>query len=204
MSSTLAQPTNIGSQLKNINTQQLLFVNALLADKHFSVVNAAKAAGYKNPSGAGARLMKNKDIAKHIGKAIQQRATKFKLSAERVLEELMSIGFFNPKNLFDDNNNVKPITELPDEVAAAIASFEVTYITDHDTGSELKCIKVKFWNKTSALEMLGKHIGLYEQNFGEKPKLTIDWDAMYRKPVAIDPVEAEIAAMEAKANESLK
>lgn len=202
MSSSLAQPTNKGSNLKKLNTQQLLFVEALLADKQFSVVGAARSAGYKNPTGAGGRLMQNKDIARHIGKAIQQRAAKYKLTADRVLEELMAIGFFNPKHLFNDNGTMKNVPELPDEIAAGIASFEVTYITDHDTGQELKQIKVKFWNKTSALEMLGKHLGLYEQNFGEKPKASIDWDRLYKKPTDIDPVEAEIAAMEAQVNEN--
>ena len=80
---------------------------------------------------------------------------KRKLSEEKILKELVAIGFARATDyLFvrDDKLMVKPTGELNREAGAAIASIERT-----SNG-----LKMKFYDKLKALELLGKHMGMFD------------------------------------------
>jgi len=83
------------------------------------------------------------------------RKKKKPVCTERVLEELAAIGFARATDCLyvqDNNLMVKPSKELTPEAGAAIASIERT------TGG----LKVKFYDKLRALELLGKHMGMFD------------------------------------------
>ena len=69
------------------------------------------------------------------------------ISPERVLQELAAIAFARVPDYMDIEGNLK--TELKPSQRAAIASVEKS-----STG-----VKVKFYDKMKALELLGKHLG---------------------------------------------
>jgi len=76
-----------------------------------------------------------------------------KISAERVMKELAAIAFARvPDYLMIENGEVTLRTDLQPLDRAAVASVEKS-----STG-----IKVKFYDKMKALELLGKHFGLFE------------------------------------------
>lgn len=78
-----------------------------------------------------------------------------KLSSERVLEELCSIAFAKATDYLQVENGVLTVcdsSKLTKKQKAAIASVEKT-----STG-----VKVKFYDKLKALELLGKAMGLFE------------------------------------------
>ena len=81
-----------------------------------------------------------------------------KISPERVLQELAAIAFARVPDYVDSEGNLK--TGLKPLQRAAIASVEKT-----SSG-----VKVKFYDKMKALELLGKHFGLFDgkENQGEK------------------------------------
>ena len=86
-----------------------------------------------------------------------------KPSADRVAEELAAIGFARATDCLSVEGNelvLKSSKELTPEVGAAIASIERS-----SSG-----IKVKFYDKLKALELLGRHIGMFDglQDRGEK------------------------------------
>ena len=73
-----------------------------------------------------------------------------KISPERVLQELAAIAFARVPDYVDSEGNLK--NELKPLQRAAIASVEKS-----NTG-----LKVKFYDKMKALELLGKHFGLFD------------------------------------------
>ncbi len=88
-----------------------------------------------------------------------------KPSADRVAEELAAIGFARATDCLSVEDNalvLKPSRELTPEVGAAIASIERS-----SSG-----VKVKFYDKLKALELLGRHIGMFDglQDRGEQEK----------------------------------
>ena len=84
-----------------------------------------------------------------------------KISKENILNELVAIGFARATNyLFVENGEIclRMGEALSDREAAAICSIEKT-----NSG-----VKVKFYDKMKALELLGKEIGLFSGGGGEK------------------------------------
>lgn len=85
-------------------------------------------------------------------------------SASRVLQEASRLALFDPRKLFKEDGSPKPINELDDETAAALAGLEVVEEFE-GTGEDRVFVgftkKYKVADKNSALEKLFKHYGLY-------------------------------------------
>ena len=82
-----------------------------------------------------------------------------KISPEQVLAELAAIAFARaPDYLVVEKGNVQLREHIKPSQGAAIAAIEKS-----TTG-----IKVKFYDKMKALELLGKHFGLFEGNNQEQ------------------------------------
>ncbi len=196
MPTKLLQPAKRGANDKRLTPNQQLFVEALLADPKFNATAAAKAAGYGAPGQAANKLMKDPVVTAIIGKEIRMRAEKFEVKAEHVLRELAAIGGANPQNLVDENGVLIPLEKLPKEVAAAVKSFKVTEkVVEGKNGKPvtLRVTDVVLHDKVTALDMLSKHLGLYEKDNQQKPNVVFDLSRLYQRPVIVDPVEAAIA-----------
>ena len=71
---------------------------------------------------------------------------------ERILQELVAIGFAKVTDFLSVENGQTVLTDLSDPgTGAAIATVEVTG----------KGVKVKLYDKLKALELLGKHYGMF-------------------------------------------
>ena len=78
---------------------------------------------------------------------------KIQISPEKILQELVAIAFAKvPDCLTVEGNDVRLKEHLTARQRAAVAAVEKT-----STG-----LKVKFYDKMKALELLGKHFGLFE------------------------------------------
>lgn len=86
------------------------------------------------------------------------------ITAARVMAETANVAFGDIRLLFDENGNLRPLHELPAEVAAQLAGVDVEELFE-GSGKERSQIgvvrKVKRWDKVKALELLGKRLKLW-------------------------------------------
>lgn len=92
-------------------------------------------------------------------------------SAARVLLEASRLATFDPRKLFREDGSPKPINELDDDTAAALAGLDV--VEEFEGSGEDRVFvgytkKYKVADKNSALEKLFKHHGLYERDNQQK------------------------------------
>lgn len=147
----------------NLTPKQQRFVDEYLID-----MNATQAyirAGYTARGNAAEvnaiRLLRNAQVAALVDEGRKAISERTELTQEQVVTELAKIGFSDVRKLFDENGALIPIHMLSDEAAACLSSFEV--VTRRPPGGgegEVEhVVKVKLWDKPSALVNLGKHLG---------------------------------------------
>jgi phage terminase small subunit len=74
-----------------------------------------------------------------------------------VLRELARVAFADLRSIYRPDGSLMSVSELSDDAAASVAGVESTEVGD-GTGY---IRKLKRWDKVKALELLGKHLGMY-------------------------------------------
>ncbi|MDR1514077.1 MAG: terminase small subunit [Synergistaceae bacterium] len=148
-----------------MNARQQRFVNEYLVD--LNATQAAIRAGYseKTAYSVGQENLIKPEIKNAIDAALAERSKRTEVTADRVVKELARIAFVDTRQIFEwgpDGVTLRPSDELTDDEAAIVA--EVSETISKDGGS----IKAKRFDKLKALELLGRHLGMF------KDKLEVD------------------------------
>lgn len=127
-----------------------------------NATQAAIRAGY-SPSTAneqGARLLVNVSISSAISQAMAHRSRRTGITQDRVLRELAKVAFVNANDVIDtDSATVR--AGATEEDLACIQAVKVK-ISESEMGSSSER-EIKLYDKMRALEMLGKHLGLFDK-----------------------------------------
>lgn len=127
---------------------------------------AALAAGYsdKNAAQQASRLLRKAKIRREIDRLIGEQSKRIKLDADRVMEELWRLGTVDIGQAFDEKGNLKPIHEMPEALRRAVSSIETEELFE-GRGEDRTQIgftkKIKLFDKTRSLELLGKRFKLF-------------------------------------------
>jgi phage terminase small subunit len=152
---------------KKLTPKQSLFIQEYLIDKN--ATQAAIRAGYskKTAKSIGQENLTKPDIKNAIDSLLAAAAAALDITRERVLREMARCAFADVRKLFNADGSLKDILELDPDTAAAIAGLEIEslFAGKGDARANIGTTnKVKFINKTTALDMLGKHLGLFEKD----------------------------------------
>jgi len=143
--------------------KQARFVAEYLID--LNATRAATRAGYsaRTAYSAGQRLLKDVDVAAAIQKAMDKRAVRTEITADRVLQEFAKIGFSDVRRIFTQTGQLQPPTDLDDETAAAVQSVEVVTrrVPGGEDGETEHVHKIKLADKIGALTQIGRHLGMF-------------------------------------------
>ena len=149
---------------KGLPNRQARFVAEYLID--MNATNAAIRAGYsKKTAGVqGPRLLGNVRVAAQIAEKTGKRLARLEITADRVLQELAKLAFYDPGALLESDGSMKQIADIDDVTRMAVAGLEVTELFE-GTGDQKHayglCKKIKLADKGQNLERLGKHLKLF-------------------------------------------
>ncbi|WP_304458996.1 terminase small subunit [Alicyclobacillus sendaiensis] len=140
-----------------LTPRQQRFVEEYLID--LNATQAAIRAGYAPASASveGARQLANAKVRARIDKALAERSKRTGINADLVIQELARIARVNPIDVIDpDTGEIK--TDAVDDLAA-VASVRVK-VTPTRNGDVVER-EVRMADKLKALELLGKHLGMF-------------------------------------------
>jgi len=135
--------------------------------KDGNATRAAVRAGYSDASAGeiGYENLTKPHVLAAVSAALHRHLANLDLSVERIIQEAARVGISDIRELFDpESKRLLLPTEMPDNIARAIASIKVTQkVTagkDDDEPEIYTTTEVKLWDKLRGLELIGKLKGL--------------------------------------------
>jgi len=152
--------------MNNLSAKQEKFVKEYLVDCNGT--QAAIRAGYAKNSAneQAARLLAKDSIQAAVDKLKVKQQKRTQITADRVLQEVERLGMSQLSDYVKwgpDGVVLKDSSELTPDQAAAVS--EVTQTYTKDGGS----IKFKLHDKGKMLELLGKHLSLFNEKVDHAP-----------------------------------
>jgi phage terminase small subunit len=174
-----------------LNPRQHLFVHEYLVDPN--ATHAAIKAGYskKTAYSQGQRLLKHVEVAAQIATARKKREARTEITQARVLEELAIIAFSDLRNHVDINEDTgairaKAFDEMPGNSSRALEMIKEDRMIREDSKGEDSIINekvtFKLHSKTAALDMVMKHLGMYEKDNSQVFPKDITFRFVYVEP----------------------
>ena len=143
---------------EKLTAKQKAFVQEYLVD--LNATQAATRAGYsaKNASRIGHELLNKNQVKAAIKKVLEDRQKRTEITQDKVVLELARIAFGSARDVMawgPGGVQLRPSSELMPDQAAMVA--EVSETTGQNGGS----MRLKTHDKVKALELLGKHLGMF-------------------------------------------
>ena len=140
-----------------------------------NATQAAIRAGYspKTAQEQSARLLSNVMVQNRLAQLQAEQSRRTGVSADRVVRELAKIAFANASDLIDPETASVKLDASRDDLAA-IQSIKVKSFGEDGLEHE-----VKLADKLRALDLLGKHLGMYK-DASEKEKCRCSKITTYR------------------------
>lgn len=110
------------------------------------------------------RLQNNPKVSLRVDELQELARKRHEVTVDRVIAEYAKIAFLDIRKAFDDNGNLKPIHEIDDDTAAAIAGIESEAVfegngRDRERVGTLK--KIRLVDKKGALDSIARHLGMF-------------------------------------------
>lgn len=124
----------------------------------------------------GSKLLRNTKVQEYISERMKEREQRTEITQDMVIKELANIAFFNIKNIYNNNGTLKTVKDIDEETIRAISSVKVLQkagamkinINMEGQDNEVpiehiqeQTIEFKTNDKVKALELLGKHLGIF-------------------------------------------
>lgn len=139
-----------------LTDKQSMFVKEYLID--LNATQAAIRAGYspKSAMEQGYQLLQKTSVQEEIQIQMNNRSKRTEITADKVLKELAKLGFSDMRDFasWDSGGvNLMQSTDIEDTACVSEVSQSATAFGTN--------VKIKFHDKKGALELLGKHLGIF-------------------------------------------
>jgi len=173
----MAKRTTSITDSDELTPQQISFCHEYIKD-----LNGKKAAvrsGYTDKSAqtTASHLLSISKVCDKIKQLNDEKLALAKIDANTILLELLKLAKSDVRKLFNENGVMINVRDLDDDIAPTIASIEIDELWEHN-GKERAIVgqtkKIKFWDKTRALEMLGRHLSLFIDKVEHSGTVTLE------------------------------
>lgn len=143
--------------MAKLTEKQQRFVDEYLID--LNGTQAAIRAGYsaKTANEQASRMLANVSIQQAVSEAMAERSKRTGVNQDRIILELAKIAFLKMTDVVDSEGRIKENASEDD--LACIESIKYKH-SDTETGSSTER-EVKTASKLKAMELLGKHLGMW-------------------------------------------
>ncbi len=143
--------------MAKLTEKQQRFVDEYLID--LNATQAAIRAGYsvKTADVQGARMLGIVKVQQDISEKMAERSKRTGVNQDRVVMELAKVAFLNIGDVVDDQGKIKD--SASEEDLACIESIKYKKSEGDSVSSVEREVKVA--SKLKALELLGKHLGMW-------------------------------------------
>lgn len=158
---------------KKLTAKQKMFIEEYLVDSN--ATQAATRAGYskKTAYSIADEILRKPEVSEAIEKRRAEIVAELRADQLETVRQALRCRDFDPRNLYDENGNLKPITELDYDTAAAIRGIEVvkkknpqfSKATQFDEPEFLEVVKVTFVDRLKAVELMGNMQNLFDKSF---------------------------------------
>lgn len=110
------------------------------------------------------RLLGNAKVATRIAELQAERASRVQVRQDDILSELLLLATSDVRHFtVDDQGRLELTAGAPDSAWRSVSSVKhrMTTHTNGDSEFTVREIEYRLWNKNNALELLGRHIGLF-------------------------------------------
>lgn len=147
--------------MAKLTDKQQRFVDEYLID--LNATQAAIRAGYsaKTADQQGSRMLANVKVKQAVAEKQAQRSKRTGVNQDRVVLELAKVAFAKMTDIVDSKGRIKEDASLDD--LACIESIKYKE-SDNEYGGSVER-EVKIASKLKALELLGKHLGMWSDKF---------------------------------------
>lgn len=141
----------------NLTVKQRMFVEEYLID--LNATQAAIRAGYsaKTADQQGSRMLANVKVQQAIAERMAERSKRTGVNQDRVVLELAKVAFLKMTDVVDSNGKIKQ--DASEDDLSCIESIKYKE-SDNEYGGSVER-EVKVASKLKALELLGKHLGMW-------------------------------------------
>lgn len=153
--------------MAELTDKQKRFCEEYLVD--LNATQAAIRAGYSEDTARsiGSENLTKPDIQEYIQERQKQLQNRLEITQEKVLQELAKIAFVDIREVFGPDNQLHDMRQLDDNTSAAVSTVKTNEIMS-DGMVIGHSREVKFHSKINALDLLGKHLGLYDKDNAQR------------------------------------
>jgi len=138
-------------RFRGLTHKEIIFCREYIKERNGS--QAAIKAGYseKTASSCACRLLNRVHVQTEINRLLTIAEEAALISTERILSELYKLATVDIKQAFNEDGSLKGLNEMPEDVSKALSSVQIGQTR-----------KIRIFDKIRALELLGKHLKLFD------------------------------------------
>ncbi|MEO7102857.1 MAG: terminase small subunit [Gemmatimonadaceae bacterium] len=110
---------------------------------------------------SGSMLLRKPTVVRRINELKTELAERLNIERDRPVRALMAVMELDTRDLFDANDHILPVSQMPEHVRKSIASVKVKrYTNPRQPWDDHEIVEVKFNDRVRAAEAMARILGL--------------------------------------------